>query len=181
MDNHQRGDLFLKVAPKGKIEKQVIAYLLSLRQNSSQAAMTDKVKNAPTVLFKDISAQRALTIAADLQQLGGSAAFVPYAVHGPSAAKNRSADYSSPPHSRKVRHPATPNPERWKWSRIIFLLLLLLLSLTLLVLEYFPFLNRVYDRLFLESTAVKVVSPIGISPDEKKMIDLRRDPIKIHP
>ena len=138
MDVNQRGDLVLNKVPKGKVEGQVLSYLLSLRQDSSLEAISEKIKKTPAVLFKDISPNRALKIAADLRELGAVAVFSPYGAEG--SFKPR-APISKPkksglPKTKKVSPRPEPKPN--KWLRLVFLIFLLLLSLTLLVFEYFP-------------------------------------------
>lgn len=138
MDINQRGNLFLGKIPNPEVEKKVVDYLLDLRQNSSLEGLTAKVKKAPFVLFNDISAQRALKITSDLQQLGAVASFVPYKDEGPSRAK---PFYTNPPYSsrsKKAHVPPSSKGKTGKWGRLVFLLILLFISMTLLLLQYYP-------------------------------------------
>ena len=138
MDHFQRGDLVLEYAPRGKVQKMVLAYLMSLRRDSSQEILSSKIKQTPVVLFPDISVGRALKIAADLKELGATAAFIPYPPEGPSAAKTRFAGPGQKSSAPKNQNTSAAKPSRWKWTRIIFLLFLLAVAVTLLLWEYFP-------------------------------------------
>jgi len=142
MDSNQRGDLFLDKVPNKKVEEKILSHLLSLRQNSSLEVLGPKIKKAPTVLFKDISARRGLTIAGELQELGASVVFVPYPDEEPSVTQpqSSSADSSSSHQSKKSRvAPFSRKSKKRKWARIVLLLILLFISLFLLVLKYYFF------------------------------------------
>lgn len=138
MDNNQRGNLFLGKIPNPEVEKKVVDYLLSLRQDSSLENLTAKVKKAPFVLFNDISVQRALMITSDLKQLGAVASFVPYKDEGPSRAKPFHTDPPYSSRAQKAYVAPSPKGKIGKWGRLVFLLILLLISVALLLLQYYP-------------------------------------------
>lgn len=78
MDINQHGKLILINVPNVNVEQKAVSYLLRLMAGSSSESLTAKVRQAPLVLSKNISAGAGQKIAADLEKLGAYAVFLPH-------------------------------------------------------------------------------------------------------
>ena len=73
----QQGKLILINVPNENVEQKAVSYLLRLIAGSSSEFLTAKVRQAPLILSKNISAGQGQKIAADLEELGAYAVFLP--------------------------------------------------------------------------------------------------------
>jgi hypothetical protein len=94
MSMEKRGKLYLMDVPEGEIEEKVIAFLLNLLKTVSPDQLTQKVRNTPFLLSRDIGADKGRMLADALQKLGASAEFVPHASVEPSADRARPGEAS---------------------------------------------------------------------------------------
>ncbi len=85
MRNAPRGKLILKEVPAGDVEKKAVMLLLKFAKSASVEALTEKVRNTPYTLSKDIAAEKAVLIREAFQKLGATAVFVPHRVEEPAA------------------------------------------------------------------------------------------------
>ena len=80
MDIDQQGKLILIKVPNENVEQKAVSYLLRLMAGSSSEFLTTKVRQAPLILSKNISAGQGQKIAADLEKLGAYAVFLPHTI-----------------------------------------------------------------------------------------------------
>jgi len=73
----QQGKLILINIPNENVEQKAVSYLLGLMAGSTSNFLTAKVRQAPLILSKNISAGQGQQIAADLEELGAYAVFLP--------------------------------------------------------------------------------------------------------
>jgi len=74
---NQQGKLILINIPNENVEQKAVSYLLGLMAGSTSDSLTAKVRQAPLILSKNISAGQGQKIAADLEELGAYAVFLP--------------------------------------------------------------------------------------------------------
>ena len=137
MDTAQRGILLLKTVPVGDVEKKVVRLLLKYAKTASASELTQKVRNTPYVISKDITAEKA-TVAIDIfQKCGATAVFIPHMTAKPTAVKfgpeleqpDRPFRMSATEDELPLPPPEKPGPNRAR--RLTMTLVFILLGLSL--------------------------------------------------
>jgi tetratricopeptide (TPR) repeat protein len=135
MSNEKKGRLILKAIPNKDVEEKVVSYLSGMVKGTTPELIAEKVRKAPLILSKDISAEQGRKIADALQKIGASALFVPHEAEGP---------IQEPPAVEPQRPPVyEPPPPRAKHRptnqlRLVLFLILLILAVSVLVWQYYP-------------------------------------------
>jgi tetratricopeptide (TPR) repeat protein len=146
MNSDRKGKLILKSVPGGEVERKVIAYLTPLMKNISPELLAAKIKKAPLILSRNITAEQGLKIAASLKKIGANAAFVP---HTQEEALPKRTPMAKPTGQGMVAKSPSPSkspaptikpsqPRRMKWVRVAFASLFLIFSLSLLAWRLYP-------------------------------------------
>ena len=82
MEGAQRGKLILEAVPNREVEQNVVIYLSRLTRHVPPEVLAAKITRTPIILSKNILAEQGVKIAADLEKLGASAAFIPHGARG---------------------------------------------------------------------------------------------------
>jgi tetratricopeptide (TPR) repeat protein len=193
MQGAQRGRLVLEAAPDKKIEKDVVAYLAKLIRHATPealTALTAKVRTAPLVLSKDVSADQGREIAAALGRLGAKAVFVPHSSLVPESEQD-AVPVAAPASRDAVRSvrpgvglsaPGRPARVRsHRGLRLALALLLLACSLGLLTWRLYPYLEyRSRGRKAEVGQAHGVQSAVGNPTHTTPPAVMRVPPAEIH-
>ncbi len=78
MDNNKNGAVILKSIPTKRASEHVAGYLKKVAKGAAYDKIVLKIRQTPTTLFKNVSAQTGKKIAADLIRLGATASFEPF-------------------------------------------------------------------------------------------------------
>ena len=85
MNTTERGKLVLQEVPSGEVEKKVVLLLLKFAKSASVEVLTEKVRNTPYTLSKNITAEKAVLILEAFQKFGATAVFIPHMTEKPAA------------------------------------------------------------------------------------------------
>jgi hypothetical protein len=85
MNSAERGKLVLQEVPSGEVEKKVVLLLLKFAKSASVEVLTEKVRNTPYTLSKNITAEKAVLMLEAFQKIGATAVFIPHMTEKPAA------------------------------------------------------------------------------------------------
>ncbi len=111
MDTPQRGILVLKRVSAGEVENKVVTLLMKYAKTASFKELSEKVRNTPYVISKDITAEKA-AIAIDIfQKCGATAVFIPHVPAKPAAdTSSPIEEQADPPFRMSAGDEAPPPP-----------------------------------------------------------------------
>lgn len=172
MAGQQRGDLVLERIPTNQIERRVVNYLLKLRQGSSRKALAARIKETPTVLFKDISAARGCMIAGELKTLGAVVFFVPYLPEEEPEPEQTSTETVNPAPEEQVRAYQPPKRKKRKFLKLLTLLFFLVILAALIIKLFRPSLLfprwEIFSKEASYSSLFPLIDPSPYFPDRAR-------------
>jgi hypothetical protein len=189
----ERGKLYLIDVPEGEIEQKVVAFLLNLLKTASPDPLTQKVRNTPFVLNRDISADKGRMLVDALQKLGAAAAFVPHASAEPSADRARprdASDISGHATTSALKNKPFPNRPNLPKNRIrqpiiILIAILFVFSLSFIIWQNYSLLapkifrsvqdSAAYHPLYEKALPVRMVAPQDMYHTFLRQYQLRPD------
>ncbi len=137
MDTPQGGILILKTVPAGEVEKKVVTLLLKYAKTSSVKELTEKVRNTPYVISKDIKAEKAAIVIDIFKKCGATAVFVPHMSAKPAVVKfspvQEPSDFTFRMSATDEEVPSPPQakPRKNGARRLAITLIIILLGLCL--------------------------------------------------
>lgn len=141
MRSEQKGRLVLKAVPNKDVEEKVVSYLSGMIKGTTPELIAEKVRKAPLILNKDISAELGWKIAEALQRLGAPAVFIPHEAESAPMKDEPAAESPGPtvyktslPEPESSPSPAPPAKQRpTNRLRLILFLILLIVSASVLI------------------------------------------------
>ncbi|MCJ7748612.1 MAG: tetratricopeptide repeat protein [Desulfobacterales bacterium] len=157
MRSEQKGRLVLKAVPNKDVEEKVVSYLSGMVKGTTPELITEKVRKAPIILKKDISAEQGWKIVEALQRLGAAAVFIPHEAESAPMKEEPAVESRGPtvyktslPEPGSSPSPAPPAKQRpTNRLRLILFLILLIVSASVLIWQYYPSLDlrkKIYEK-----------------------------------
>ena len=148
MDTTERGKLILKAVPAGEAEEKVVRLLLKFAKTASAIELTQKVRNPPYELSRNIEAEKAAIFIEAFQNCGATAVFIPHMTEKPAPEKlapvqrrpvfSFELDPASADEDTPLPIKVTPKKNGVRRLTMVLVIILFLLSLSFLTWQLWP-------------------------------------------